>query len=74
MIGEAVSLVLGMFLSSVLFCILQEVVVVTDFASKLRWLRDYLLAPSRTSVVVTCVSCDQELQELTRVSVLASVQ
>ena len=57
-----------------LFCILQEVVVVTDFASKLRWLRDYLLAPSRNSVVVTCVSCDQELQELTRVSVLASVQ
>ena len=42
----------------------------TDFATKLRWMKDYLLAPSRGSVVVTCVSCDQEMQELTRVSVL----
>ena len=41
----------------------------TDFATKLRWMKDYLLAPSRGSVVVTCVSCDQEMQELTRVSV-----
>ena len=48
---------------------LQEVVKVADFAGKLRWLRDYLLAPSRGSVVVTCVSCDQEMQELKRVSV-----
>ena len=44
--------------------------MVTDFASKLQWLRDYLLAGDRQSVVVTCVSCDQEMEELTRVNSL----